>query len=177
MVDVNLYPWREKRALFEAFVVKKTLAISVALTVLAALAAHAVVAIQIQALQSREAGLQETLNTYHQEKLQPEKNQAAAVKSISVGQVTQKLIRAISRLASEQLCLTSIELAKSRLIFTGEAASVRALTDYLQYWEVDGIFSDIQLESIHELIDEAGWRFRFHANLVAETKDGSLDPL
>ena len=63
-----------------------------------------------------------------------------------------------------QLCFSQIKRKKKSIYFSGKAPSALALTDFLERWPVNDLFSEIKMNEMHKQAD-GNIAFNFYATI------------
>lgn len=169
MVGINLYPWREERARYEAKKIKQIWVGSVAVCSVMLIGIHVVLSLKLQPLVEQEGSLKESLQRYEIEQKQVDAVIMQAPDSKDSIDL-HALLNLTSQVGEHGICLNSIERSKASILFVGEAPSEMALTQFLKQWKTAELFSEIRIERFHRNEVYSPIQFELRASLKTSQK-------
>ncbi|OGT35575.1 MAG: hypothetical protein A3F11_00085 [Gammaproteobacteria bacterium RIFCSPHIGHO2_12_FULL_37_14] len=155
MVEINLFPWREHKQLYEKKIIKQFFSIALSFSMVIIIAIHFHLSHRLNDNKSHITILQNQLAQYErlgrliQRDEETNTMQQQFIKSfLNYQKNTAQLFNILTDNPPFPVCFSNISRHQHSIIFNGYVRSTADLADFLIHWQAAELFSEVKVERL-----------------------------
>ncbi|GEM_PF-3343330 len=185
MVEINLFPWRERRRDYELRTIKKIIILSFLLPALLLLASYSFLLYQIDQVKLQTTALKIQLKADLKKQIAPASLPAHAQKNLPdtsharawlARSHIQTFLMALGQQRLTAICFNEIQRQHNVITITGDARSSFAFSQFIQQWRPIQFFSELIIDEMQEQ-KNGELQFRLHGQLQSQEREENKDDI